>query len=140
MPAIEVRSEAVIVREGRVLLVNHEKRGASYWVLPGGHVEHGETLVAALARELREELQVEAAIGALVLVHDYVTAGRHAVNHAFLAHASGDPRVTPQGSLKAAQWVPLAELERLDLRPPIAAILRQIAAAPRTETIYLPRA
>lgn len=147
MPAIEIRAEAVLVREGRLLLVSHEKGGESYWVLPGGHVSHGETLALALAREMREELALDVAVGALALVHDYIAptrpgssrGSRHVVNHAFRVRTSGEPKAAPQGALKAAKWVPLAELDRLDLRPPVADVLRRIANAPDAPAIYLPR-
>ena len=56
---------AVIERDGLVL-IGQRLRGESYplkWEFPGGKVEPGEEPRAALARELREELAIEASIG-----------------------------------------------------------------------------
>jgi A/G-specific adenine glycosylase len=52
---------AVIERDGRYLLQQRADKGllAGLWEFPGGKVEPGEGLAAALRRELREELEVE---------------------------------------------------------------------------------
>jgi 8-oxo-dGTP diphosphatase len=58
----------LIGAEGRVL-VCQRRRGDTFelmWEFPGGKVQMGETPEEALARELREELAVEALVGAEV--------------------------------------------------------------------------
>ncbi len=52
--------------QGRVLLVRHTERG---WEVPGGQVEEGEDVFAALHREVREETGVTISIGRLVGVY-----------------------------------------------------------------------
>jgi ADP-ribose pyrophosphatase YjhB (NUDIX family) len=58
---------AFLVREGRILLVRHTYQDA--WYLPGGGVQGGEALEAALRRELAEEVGAE--LGALELFGVY---------------------------------------------------------------------
>jgi mutator protein MutT len=60
---------AALVREGRVLLVHRSPNRHAYpgvWDLPGGHIEAGETELAALARELHEELGVRIATASAI--------------------------------------------------------------------------
>lgn len=60
---------AALVREGRVLLVHRSPNRRAYpgvWDLPGGHIETGETELAALAREMHEELGVHIATGSAI--------------------------------------------------------------------------
>jgi 8-oxo-dGTP diphosphatase len=56
---------AVMVRDSRVLICQRtaEQTFPLQWEFPGGKVEAGEELAAALRRELREELGIESAIG-----------------------------------------------------------------------------
>jgi 8-oxo-dGTP diphosphatase len=69
---------AVIETEGRIL-VCQRKRGGRHelkWEFPGGKVEHGEEPRAALARELREELAIDAQAGAEMVRYEHSYPGR----------------------------------------------------------------
>jgi 8-oxo-dGTP diphosphatase len=59
-----VVAAALIDAEGRVLLAQRpaNKSLGGFWEFPGGKVEPGEAPEAALVRELKEELAIEAAI------------------------------------------------------------------------------
>lgn len=56
---------AVIVRDGLVLACQRSRSGKFplKWEFPGGKVQSGESPEAALVRELREELSVDASVG-----------------------------------------------------------------------------
>ena len=68
---------AVIERDGRIL-IGQRKAGGRHglkWEFPGGKVEPGEEPREALARELREELGIEAQIGEEIERYDFSYAG-----------------------------------------------------------------
>src|SRR5438045_4955884 len=69
---------AVIMRDGKIL-IGQRKRGARHalkWEFPGGKVEPGEEPRAALVRELREELDIDALIGREIVRYEHSYPGR----------------------------------------------------------------
>ncbi len=73
-PSIEVAA-GLVFREGKLLITQRYPEGhlGGLWEFPGGKRETNETFEACLARELREELGIEVAVGQLVesLTHAY---------------------------------------------------------------------
>ncbi|HSK95674.1 MAG TPA: NUDIX domain-containing protein [Euzebyales bacterium] len=114
MPRPEVAVGAVLVRDGRLLLVRRGRGvGAGRWSLPGGRVEPGETLAAALTRELREETGLTARIGDLCGIAERIGDRAHYVILDFWASAEGTPVAGDDAA--AVMWADRAALQRLDL-------------------------
>jgi 8-oxo-dGTP pyrophosphatase MutT (NUDIX family) len=102
-PGADVISAVFLVafREGRMLAIRNE-RG---WDLPGGHVEPGEDLLAALLREVREEA---GAVFTDALPYALLATDR---TQSMLVYAAGAYEMIDQ-------WQPYEDcLERAELEP-----------------------
>lgn len=100
----------------KVLSVKHI--GKDYWCLPGGKVEEGEELTAAMKREMVEELGVEPEIGRLLHVYQLFLDGGKAQRVEFifeiknaLDYAKIDHFQTSHGpaELEEVEWLDLSK-------------------------------
>ena len=106
----EIRvAAAIIVNEGKIFAT---QRGygdwKDWWEFPGGKIEPGETAEEALAREIREELNVEIAIDDFYQTVEYDYPKFHMVMDCFICHiAEGEPVLLEH---EAAKWLSRDEL------------------------------
>lgn len=130
-----IRVSAVLRWEGRVLLCRHEKSGREYWLLPGGGVNTGESLIQALRRELEEEVGVgeDVTFEGPVAVVDSIApkfsfTTRHVVHIIFAADLSGRSleRVTStDAAVQGHRLFDPADLDDVVLHPPLQRFLRR---------------
>lgn len=121
-----VRAAALVIYKDKVLLVKHRKGKEEYWVLPGGHVEAHETILAAARRELKEELNISPRVEKILFFDEVFLARRrkHVIDFVFLARARTQKfDVNIAEAVVDAKFFSFSELKKIDLRPPVAGIL-----------------
>lgn len=72
---MQKRVRAIIVENNKLLAIKRVKENETYWILPGGGVEAGESDIEALVRECKEEVGVEVKVGEFVLEDDFYWKG-----------------------------------------------------------------
>ena len=127
-----IRVSAILRWHGRILLCRHEKPGKEYWLLPGGGVNSGETLVDALDRELLEEVAVEdvpvegpvAIVDSIAPVRSF--AQKHVVHIIFAGDLTGrslETVTSEDAAVRGHRLFAVSELDEIVLHPPIQRFL-----------------
>ena len=128
---------AVILDGDRVLLIQRGQEPLKgEWSLPGGAVEIGETLEAAVAREVREETSLDVVVGPVVEVLDSIrrdASGRAEYHYVIVDYAclvrSGTPTAAVRGTDAAdVRWVPVDELAQYRVAATAIAVIGKARA------------
>lgn len=148
---IRVRVCGLAIEDGRVLLVNHRRFHGNptfpetAWILPGGAIELGEPMPAAVRREVKEETGLDCEVGELLFIKELIypfpaspfpndsLSGAaadaplelHSLSIGFACRITGgdlvtgsDPEVSGEQLIIESRWLPVQELENRTLYPP----------------------
>ena len=89
-----ISAAALVVHEGRVLLVNHREAGQyDFWLPPGGGLQGAESIPDCARREAREETGLRIEPGHILYVQEFREPGYHFVKF-FLTCASFEGDLT----------------------------------------------
>jgi 8-oxo-dGTP diphosphatase len=124
---VKVVTAALIVRDRRVLAAQRPAGDAlaDLWEFPGGKVEPGESNEACLARELREELGVDARVG------EFFAASRHRYPRGEIELVAYWAMIDAPESLRlhfhqAVKWCDRADLGALAFAPADVPIVERL--------------
>ena len=116
--AREIRYQGAIIRDDQILLIMHHplKTGVTYWVMPGGGIEDGETEEECVIREMKEETNLEVQVIKLLLDEPSPPDGTYKWNKTYLCKPIGgeaapgyepEPEAASEYTISQVKWFDL---------------------------------
>ena len=132
----------MIFRRGAIVLVERGRDPLKgYWSLPGGLVETGERLEAAITREVFEETGLRVKPGPIFEVFERImqdASGRPEYHYVLIDYLckvvstgvrAGGPQLRPGDDVTCAEWAPLRKLDQYRLTEGTLAVIQRAANA-----------
>lgn len=115
----QVAVGAVVLRDDQILLVKRGREPArGKWTLPGGRLEHGEYIEAAVVREVTEETGLTVVPERLLGIFEVVGDPHYVILDHLCSMAEGNESEPVAGDdVDEVAWVDLDKVAELDLTP-----------------------
>ncbi len=111
---------AIIINKKRQILITQRPADShlgGLWEFPGGRMENGETPQQALARELKEELDLDVQVGQRFLRSTYEYDIKTVdISFYFCTPQEENPAIKPLG-VQAYRWIETEQLDQFDFPP-----------------------
>lgn len=98
-------ARAIIIEDGKMLVMHRNKHGSQYFTLVGGRAEEGEQPLETLAREVKEEAGLVVTTARLVYYEDHPAP----YNEQFIFLCE----VAPHGEIAVQEWSEEGQMNRL---------------------------
>lgn len=130
---IHVAAAIVTDASGRAVVVR--KRGTTGYMQPGGKIERGESALAALGRELREELGIEIDVDATEFLGSFEAPALNEPGRTVRAEVFAlqtDHALAPSGEIDSLHWLESPDdVQSVELAPLTVDVLLPLWAARR---------
>jgi len=114
------RYQGLIIQEHKILLIQHTRLSdnLSYWVIPGGGIELGETEKECVIREMREETNLDVIVEKLLVDEPARPDGVYKWLKSYICKPIGgiaspgyepEPEAAANYSISAVQWFDLQD-------------------------------
>ena len=121
-----IRVVAAVIRDGGRIFATARGYGEykGGWEFPGGKIEPGETPQEALAREIREELDTEIAVGELIDTIEYDYPSFHLSMDCFWCTVREGTLTLKEA--EEARWLTADTIDSVDWLPADRGLIRKI--------------
>ena len=109
------------MRDDHLLLIKHREHasGRAYWVIPGGGGEEGETEEECVAREMREETNLDVRVERLLIDEEMKDSPVYERAKTYLCRViDGEAKPGYEPEVEASQHYGIVEVRWFDLRHP----------------------
>ncbi len=113
-----------VLKDGDTVIMTQDQEGQPGWKFPGGHVDPGELLFTAVAREIKEEISLDINLENILLIEDFFNRKRpdeHNMRFFVIATvADGIEKIKPDEAkaLKRFSRFELETLKQDEIYPP----------------------
>ena len=117
------RYQGAIIRDHHILLITHREHstGRTYWLIPGGGIEPGESEEDCVIREMREETSLEVRVERLLLDEQGGEGRMYRFYKTYLCTPlSGEAAPGYEPEPEAAANYSISSVDWFDLRQPLA--------------------
>ena len=121
-----IKVVAAVIKDGDKIFATQRGYGEfkDGWEFPGGKVEPGETPEAALAREIRQEMDTEIEVGRKIACVEYDYPAFHLSMDCFWAEVISGNLILKEH--EAAKWLTKNELDSVDWLPADQGLVEKI--------------